>query len=196
MIPVPNTSPTSVAGRFFVFQYTRPHSSAPHMLPGKASRLPRLRAFRSRLAANATTTPYHGPRNTAQITFTMCCTGAHWLPNTGNWNMLPTTATAHSTPARANFFVFIEIAPLIHQNLQGENGAQKQRFPLAAQGQRAKLARCGKSVEAPWPPLTPEHGFPSLFFRPGPRALPLGPLPGVPGRRCSCPPMHILSVSK
>ena len=33
------------------------------------------------------------------------------------------------------------------------------------------------SVEAHWPPLTPEHGFPSLLGRPGPRALPLGPLP-------------------
>ena len=26
--------------------------------------------------------------------FTICCTGAHLLPNTGNENILPTTATA------------------------------------------------------------------------------------------------------
>ena len=35
----------------------------------------------------------------------------------------------------------------------------------------------GRSVETYWSPLTPEHGFPSLSFRPGHRALPLCPLP-------------------
>ena len=50
--------------------------------------------------------------------------------------MLPTTATAHSTPARANFFVFIEIAPLIHQNLQGENGAKTAFPPCHARSSR------------------------------------------------------------
>ena len=47
----------------------------------------------------------------------------------------------------------------------------------------AASAAEGSSVGACWPPLTPEHGFPSLSreapppLRPGPRALPLGPLP-------------------
>ena len=54
-------------------------------------------------------------------------------------------------------------------------------FPLPCKVGRRASACCGKSVEAFWPPLTPEHGFPSLFCRPGPRALPLSPLPVVPG---------------
>ena len=44
----------------------------------------------------------------------------------------------------------------------------RQRFPPAWQG-RAGLSALEISVEAYWPPLTPEHGFPSL---PGPQ----GPL--------------------
>ena len=39
----------------------------------------------------------------------------------------------------------------------------------------------GNSVEAHWPPLTPEHGFPSLHVWLGPRALPLSPLPVCTG---------------
>ena len=74
------------------------------MLPGKASRLPRPRRLRSRLARKATTTPYPGPSSTAHSTLTMCCTGAHWLPNTGNWSMLPTTATAHEHAGQGQLF--------------------------------------------------------------------------------------------
>ena len=49
-------------------------------------------------------------------------------------------------------------------------------FPLHSKVTGGNTA-CGNSVEASWPPLTPEHGFPSLLVWPGPRALPLGPLP-------------------
>ena len=73
------------------------------MLPGKASRLPRPRRLRRTLATKAAARPYPGPRNTAHRIFTMCCTGAHLLENTGKENMLPTTATAHSIPVRASF---------------------------------------------------------------------------------------------
>jgi len=44
----------------------------------------------------------------------MCCTGAHLLPKMGKLNTLPTTASAHSIPARASFFTerfFMGIAP-------------------------------------------------------------------------------------
>ena len=37
----------------------------------------------------------------------MCCTGAHLLPKTGKENRLPTTATAHKTPALQSFWTFI-----------------------------------------------------------------------------------------
>ena len=75
------------------------------MLPGKAIRLPTPSRLRIRLAPKATPTPYQGPRNTAHRMLTMCCTGAHLLPKTGNtMNMLPTTARAHSSPATASFF--------------------------------------------------------------------------------------------
>ena len=49
--------------------------------------------------------------------------------------------------------------------------------PCMARHRRTHFRLRRSSVEAHWPPLTPEHGFPSLLGRPGPRALPLGPLP-------------------
>src|SRR5699024_1214683 len=52
-------------------------TSAPTMLPGKASRVPRPSRLRSRLAAKAEARPYQGPRKTAHRIFTMCCTGEH-----------------------------------------------------------------------------------------------------------------------
>ena len=76
---------------------------APNMLPGKAIRLPSPSRFLMRDAAKATPRPYHGPRSTAQRMFTICCIGAHLLPNTGKENKLPTTATAQNIPARASF---------------------------------------------------------------------------------------------
>ena len=64
----------------------RPHMRAPNMLPGKAIRLPSPSRFLMRDAAKATPRPYHGPRSTAQRMFTICCIGAHLLPNTGKEN--------------------------------------------------------------------------------------------------------------
>ena len=61
--------------------------------------------LRSRLATKAEATPKPGPRNTAHRIFTMCCTGAHLLPNTGKEKVLPTTATAVRTLARASFLI-------------------------------------------------------------------------------------------
>ena len=104
---VPNTSPTMVARMFLVLWYTRPHSSAPNMLPGKAIRLPRPSRLRSSEATKATPTPHHGPSSTAQVTLTMCWMGAHLLPNMGKLNTLPTTHRAHSMPANASFFTEI-----------------------------------------------------------------------------------------
>ena len=89
---------------FLVLWYTRPHSSAPNMLPGKAIRLPRPSRLRSSEATKATPTPHHGPSSTAQVTLTMCWMGAHLLPNMGKLNTLPTTHRAHSIPANASFF--------------------------------------------------------------------------------------------
>ncbi len=85
------------------------------MLPGKAMRLPRPSRLRISEATNAAPTPYAGPSSTAHMMFTICCTGAHLLPNTGKENRLPTTATAHRMLAVASFLVltfFIFISPL------------------------------------------------------------------------------------
>jgi len=46
---------------------------------------------------------------------------------------------------------------------------------------RSPLRLLEKSVEACWPPLTPEHGFPSLRWHRAQGAPPL-PAPGFPGR--------------
>ena len=101
---VPKTSAARVRRRFPVLRYARPHSSAPNMLPGKAMRLPKLMRFRSKLEVKAPANPYQGPRNTANRMFTICCTGAHLLPNTGKERVLPATATAHRRAATASFF--------------------------------------------------------------------------------------------
>ena len=135
------------------------------MLPGKAIRLPRPSRLRSRLATKATATPYQGPSSTAHSTLTMCCTGAHLLPNTGNENMLPTTATAHSTPARASFlvldFILELLFPLYHNEKKRKDCRQK--YASRPHGHNKPLTkRAYRSVEACWLPLTPEHGFPSL----------------------------------
>ena len=102
-----NILATMVARMFLVLWYTRPHSSAPNMLPGKAIRLPRPSRLRSSEATKATPTPHHGPSSTAQVTLTMCWMGAHLLPNMGKLNTLPTTHRAHSMPANASFFTEI-----------------------------------------------------------------------------------------
>ena len=78
---------------------------------------------------------------------------------------------------------------------QGENDGL-QRLPLACKA-ADPLVRPEKSVEASWPPLTPEHGFPSLHHWPEPRALPLGPLPAMAGAPWSCAlPLSFQSVQK
>ena len=73
--------------------------------------------------------------------------------------MLPTTATAHSTPASARFRIaFLFIDKTSSQSMQGR---QKHTAPPWFSGDgRDHFPR--RSVEAHWPPLTPEHGFPSL----------------------------------
>ena len=58
----------------------------------------------------------------------------------------------------------------------------------------------GLSVEARWPPLTPEHGFPSLHIWPGRRALPLRPARArarTPSFFCrASPPFKVSRVRK
>ena len=151
------------------------------MLPWKAMRLPMPRMLRTRLATNATPTPYHGPSTTAQRMFTMCCTGAHLLPRTGKDRRLPTTATAHSTPASASLWVVVRVLAdlfIIKKLLQiwddsEETGRFRQRFPpCMARLADAIRPRRKQSVETCWSPLTPEHGFPSLLSGPDPGRSP------------------------
>ena len=62
--------------------------------------------------SNAIPAAYHGPSTTPASTLTICCTGAHLLKSTGKDSALPTTATAHKTPARDKrsvLFLFIFI---------------------------------------------------------------------------------------
>ena len=60
---------------------------------------------------------------------------------------------------------------------------------LPLQGKvRTILRPCGRSVEAHWPPLTPEHGFPSLSLPRTQGAPPLS-VPGWPGRPSDSPPL-------
>ena len=70
------------------------------MLPGNASRLPKPVRLRISAARKPTPNAYHGPSRMPATTLTMCCTGAHLLPNTGKDNRLPTTAMATRRPAR------------------------------------------------------------------------------------------------
>jgi hypothetical protein len=53
----------------------------------------------------------------AQNILTICCTGAHLLPNTGNEIRLPATATAHRTPAVESFLMLFIIFP-VHTKLK------------------------------------------------------------------------------
>ena len=61
--------------------------------------------------------------------------------------------------------------------MAGRKRKPRSVFPLHGKAQADAPPAVETSVEAHWPPLTPEHGFPSLRFRPGHRALPLCPLP-------------------
>ena len=55
-------------------------------------------------AINACASAHQGPTVTAHKIFTICCTGAHFEPNTGKENKLPTTATAAKIAVTVNFF--------------------------------------------------------------------------------------------
>ena len=107
MIPVPITSPIYANGSFFPYLYKRPASKAPHILPGNASGLPSPRRLRINDAIKACASAHHGPTVTAQIIFTKCCTGAHFEPNTGNENRLPTTAIAAKIAVIVNFLILV-----------------------------------------------------------------------------------------
>ena len=174
-----------VARMFLVFQYTTPHSRAPNILPGKAIRLPRPSRLRSREATKATPTPHHGPSSTAQVTLTMCWMGAHLLPNIGKLNTLPTTHRAHSIPARASFFTerfFIRECSFPKRQRRPEPAGVSADSPHPHRAQNGTPGAGYEAVEACWPPLTPEHGFPSLTI-PRLRALPLSPLRAVSRRK-------------
>ena len=84
--------------------YSRPPSNAPHILPGNASGLPSPNKLRIKDAINACASAHQGPTVTAHKIFTICCTGAHFEPNTGKENKLPTTATAAKIAVTVNFF--------------------------------------------------------------------------------------------
>ena len=105
--------------------------------------------------------------------FTICCTGAHLLPNTGNENILPTTATAQRIPAAASFWILVFFINKVNpfKNRFWENGTQR-RFPILSPQDGGQKFPAIRPVEAFWLPLTPEHGFPSLLFSRR-RALPL-----------------------
>ena len=81
-----------------------PPSNAPHILPGNASGLPSPNKLRIKDAINACASAHQGPTVTAHKIFTICCTGAHFEPNTGKENKLPTTATAAKIAVTVNFF--------------------------------------------------------------------------------------------
>jgi hypothetical protein len=77
------------------------------MLPGKASRLPVPIETRIRDVANATPTPYTGPKITPDKTLTICCMGKHLAAPTGIKNPDNDTASAINRPAKDNFLMFI-----------------------------------------------------------------------------------------
>ena len=117
----------------------RPQQSAPIMLPGKAMSVPAPTRFLMRLAQKATPTPYQGPRNTAQSTFTMCCVGEHLLPNTGKlMKALPTTAIATNMAATASFFVLLLLIFDSPFPKAAEKNGDMRRFPRVIQG-RSRL---------------------------------------------------------
>lgn len=66
--------------------------------------LPSPNKLRIKDAINACASAHQGPTVTAHKIFTICCTGAHFEPNTGKENKLPTTATAAKIAVTVNFF--------------------------------------------------------------------------------------------
>ena len=135
------------------------------MLPGKAIRLPRPRILRSSEATKATPTPHQGPSSTAQSTLTMCCTGAHLLPNIGKLNTLPTTHRAQNIPARASFFTenfFIGNSSFSKsgRGLLASSHAGT-RLPMTSYG---GIIRIRSRVEVWLLPLSPPHELPCVLF--------------------------------
>ncbi len=144
------------------------------MLPGKAIRLPRPSRLRSRLATKATPTPYQGPSSTAHSTLTMCCIGAHLLPNTGK--LRTCCPQQHRRTAHRPDASFFGVG-LFHIEYSFCNKQKSGRLPqnIRSQPRTGNTPRkkgVFGSVEAYWLPLTPEHGFPSLSITKL-RALPL-----------------------
>jgi hypothetical protein len=73
------------------------------MLPGKARSVPVPNKFLISEVQKAIPTPYHGPKNTAERTFTMCWIGKHFDPPTGIENVESTTASATNIPDNTSF---------------------------------------------------------------------------------------------
>src|SRR5699024_2270606 len=146
---VPNPSATRVGSRGRVFQYTTPHGSDPPVLPGKASRRPRLSRKPRREAAEVTPTPYQGLRSTAQRMLTMCCTGAHLLPKAGKEKTLPTTATAHRMPARVSLRTLVLFILVTPRNSSGRNGMRQRRSPEELGTSESICLRCLAEIYAP-----------------------------------------------
>lgn len=94
IIPVPKISPIYERESFFVYLYSRPPKSMPHILPGNARRVPSPKRFLKTLETNATISPHQGPKVTAHSTFIKCCTGQHLEPKTGIARVEPATAIA------------------------------------------------------------------------------------------------------
>src|SRR5574344_741007 len=100
---------------------------------------------------------------------TICCTGAHLLPNTGKEKRLPTTATAHRTPATASFFTFvffISITPLIvRKRLYGSDASKigaKSRRDFARKIGRCLLASSHAGTRLPIAALQDSGRSPSV----------------------------------
>ena len=111
-------------------------------------------------------------------------------------------ATAHSTPARASFFVeplFIKITPLHRKNRREKTADNRQRLPLAWQGRGRNPSPAGNFGRGS---LAPSHAGTRLpiAVRGGPasqtaraQGAPPRPAPGFPGRLLDSVPHAPLS---
>ena len=138
------------------------------MLPGKAMSVPAPTRFLMRLAQKATPTPYQGPRNTAQSTFTMCWVGEHLLPKTGKLTKaLPTTASATKMAAMASFLVLLLLIFDAPFQKSGGKSRRYAAFPREIQGRSRLTGLLSRRNTA-------SH---RTHIWPGRRALPLRPPP-------------------
>ena len=104
----------------------------------------------------------------------MCWMGAHLLPNMGKENRLPTTAMAQKIPARASLWTLVCF--MVRTPLQSRRETGRTATLSRKNEARGTPPHTEKAVEACWPPLTPEHGFPSLYK---PKAQGAPPLPAA-----------------